>query len=255
MRTPPASWIENGCSPQKGVPHGLPAPYGAGRAAAPRGPRGPRCPARPTRRGRPLPRRAPRPYRPCCPRRTGSSPGAEPPCGPGRAVRTAAASRGSPTGSRTRSSASPTAPRRHPGGARRGAGPAAARWGPGVRADHRSARLARAARADTTARAAVEDDEALELPASLAGRDRPEAEPDAADAWWRTARAAAGADGRRCPARHPGALAGVAAGGPSRRPGHPAGEPAFGDVSVRELPWRRSSRARCADSAGPSWPC
>ncbi|MEU5807532.1 hypothetical protein [Streptomyces sp. NPDC047718] len=49
------------------------------------------------------------------------------------------------------------------------------------------ARLARVAGADTTARAAVEDDEALELPASLAGRDRPAAEPDAADAWRRTA--------------------------------------------------------------------
>ncbi|MEU6862105.1 BTAD domain-containing putative transcriptional regulator [Streptomyces sp. NPDC046876] len=97
------------------------------------------------------------------------------------------------------------------------------------------ARLARVAGADTTALAPVDDDEALELLASLAGRDRLEAEPDAADdlvAYCAGLPLALTVTGARLAARPHWPVSRLAArlADPDTR----LGELAFGDVSVRE---------------------
>ncbi|MEU2395795.1 BTAD domain-containing putative transcriptional regulator [Streptomyces sp. NPDC007369] len=97
------------------------------------------------------------------------------------------------------------------------------------------ARLARVAGADTTALTPVDDDEALELLASLAGRDRLEAEPDAADdvvAYCAGLPLALTVAGARLAARAHWPVSRLAArlADPDTR----LGELAFGDVSVRE---------------------
>ncbi|MFD0265961.1 BTAD domain-containing putative transcriptional regulator [Streptomyces sp. NPDC127106] len=97
------------------------------------------------------------------------------------------------------------------------------------------ARLARVAGADTTALTPVDDDEALELLASLAGRDRLEADPDAADdvvAYCAGLPLALTVAGARLAARAHWPVSRLAArlADPDTR----LGELAFGDVSVRE---------------------
>ncbi|NXY97589.1 winged helix-turn-helix domain-containing protein [Streptomyces sp. BR123] len=97
------------------------------------------------------------------------------------------------------------------------------------------ARLARVAGADTTALAPVDDDEALELLASLAGRDRLEAEPDASDdvvAYCAGLPLALTVAGARLAARAHWPVSRLAArlADPDTR----LGELEFGDVSVRE---------------------
>ncbi|MFD7631728.1 BTAD domain-containing putative transcriptional regulator [Streptomyces sp. NPDC059851] len=97
------------------------------------------------------------------------------------------------------------------------------------------ARLARVAGADTTALTPVDDDEALELLASLAGRDRLEAEPDAADdvvAYCAGLPLALTVAGARLAARAHWPVSRLAArlADPDAR----LGELAFGDVSVRD---------------------
>ncbi|MFD0355181.1 BTAD domain-containing putative transcriptional regulator [Streptomyces sp. NPDC127110] len=97
------------------------------------------------------------------------------------------------------------------------------------------ARLARVAGADTTALTPVDDDEAMELLASLVGRDRLEADPDAADdlvAYCAGLPLALSVTGARLAARPHWPVARLAA-----RLADPDGrlaELAYGDVSVRE---------------------
>ncbi|MFD8985720.1 BTAD domain-containing putative transcriptional regulator [Streptomyces sp. NPDC059564] len=97
------------------------------------------------------------------------------------------------------------------------------------------ARLARVAGADTTALALVDDEEGLELLASLVGRDRVDADPDAADdlvAYCAGLPLALHITGARLAARPHWPLARLAA-----RLADPAarlGELSYGDVSVRE---------------------
>ncbi|RSS54531.1 hypothetical protein EF912_16750 [Streptomyces sp. WAC07061] len=97
------------------------------------------------------------------------------------------------------------------------------------------ARLARVAGADTTALTPVDDDEAMELLASLVGRDRLEADPDAADdlvAYCAGLPLALAVTGARLAARPHWPVARLAA-----RLADPEGrlaELAYGDVSVRE---------------------
>ncbi|MCX5193824.1 NB-ARC domain-containing protein [Streptomyces sp. NBC_00249] len=97
------------------------------------------------------------------------------------------------------------------------------------------ARLARVAGADTTALALVEDEEALELLASLVGRARLEADPDAADdlvAYCAGLPLALHITGARLAARPHWPVSRLAArlADPDAR----LGELAYGDVSVRE---------------------
>lgn len=97
------------------------------------------------------------------------------------------------------------------------------------------ARLARVAGADTTALALVDDEEGLELLASLVGRDRLDADPDAADdlvAYCAGLPLALHVTGARLAARPHWPVARLAA-----RLADPAvrlGELSYGDVSVRE---------------------
>lgn len=97
------------------------------------------------------------------------------------------------------------------------------------------ARLARVAGADTTALTPVDDDEAMELLASLVGRDRLEADPDAADdlvAYCAGLPLALSVTGARLAARPHWPVARLAA-----RLADPDGRLAeleYGDVSVRE---------------------
>ncbi|UQX03504.1 NB-ARC domain-containing protein [Streptomyces sp. RerS4] len=97
------------------------------------------------------------------------------------------------------------------------------------------ARLARVAGADTTALAPVDDEEALELLASLVGHDRLEADPDGADdlvAYCAGLPLALHIAGARLAARPHWPVARLAArlADPDAR----LGELAYGDVSVRE---------------------